>query len=127
MSGKAVELTGKEPTLAEHQPNPVLVAAMAAFFVAMTLAALVFWVLALVLPGGITGAIAFVGPTGIAIVGALHIPTAIVGILLWQWYRRRLPALQRVALEAATLYFGLLVLISIFFNYLAVSFFDSIS
>ena len=113
--------------MAEHTPNPILVLALAAFFTVMTLAALVFWLLALVLPGGIAGAIALAGPTTIAIFGALHIPAAIVGVLLWQWYRHDLPPLQRVALEASALYFGLMVLASIFFNYLAASLLDRLT
>jgi hypothetical protein len=47
-----------------------------------------------------------------------------MGVLLWQWRRHELPVRRRVLLEAATLYFGLAVLFSIFMNYLAVSVLD---
>jgi hypothetical protein len=47
--------------LAEHQPPRVLVALMAVFFAAMTVAALAFWAAAVVLPGGISGVIGLVG------------------------------------------------------------------
>ncbi len=111
----------------EHTPNRALVLAMSGFFAVLSLAALLFWLAALVMPGGINGVIALVGPASVAIFSTLHIPAAIVGILLWQWYRADLAPIHRVALEAATLYFGLAVLISIFFNYLAVTLLDAVS
>jgi hypothetical protein len=45
---------------------------------------------------------------------------------LWQWERHRLRPLTRVALEAATVYFCLAVLVSIFFNLLATTILDRI-
>jgi peptidoglycan/LPS O-acetylase OafA/YrhL len=64
---------------------------------------------------------AALGPEAVATLVALHIPAAIIGILLWQWTRHDLPARKRVLLEAATLYFGLAVLLGIFLNYLLVA------
>lgn len=113
-------------TMAEHVPNRLLVAAMALFFGAMTLCTAAFWLLSVLWPGGPGGLIASIGPTAVAIVGTLHIPAAIVGILLLQWHRRDLPPVLRVVVEAATLYFGLLVLISIALNYMAASLLDLI-
>jgi hypothetical protein len=52
---------------------------------------------------------------------SFHILAAVVGILLWQWQRHRLPKLRRVLLEAATLYFMGAVLLGMFLSYLLVS------
>ncbi|MEM7723386.1 MAG: hypothetical protein AAF376_13565 [Pseudomonadota bacterium] len=111
----------------EHEPSPILVAAMTVFFVGMTLAALAFWVAAAIWSDGLSGLMTAIGPATVTIFGALHIPAAIVGILLWQWRRRAISPTHRVMLEAATLYFGGVVLISIFANYLAVSLLDALS
>ena len=112
--------------MAEHVPPRVLVAIMAAFFTIMSVCALAFWAAAVVVPGGIQGVIGLIGLGIMTIFGTLHILAAITGILLWQWERHRLPPRLRVMLEAATLYFGLAVLISIAFNYLAASLLDEI-
>ena len=108
----------------EHVPPRGLVRAMAAFLIAMAGLALLFWIAALVWPGGIGGLIGSVSLGWMALFVTLHIPAAIVGILLWQWERHSLPAVRRVALEAATLYFMIAVLASIFFNYLAANVLD---
>ena len=112
--------------MGEHVPPPALIALMAVFFAGMSGAALAFWLAVLVWPDGINGVIAFIGLSAMTIFGTLHILAAITGILLWQWRRHRLRPGLRVALEAATLYFGLAVLLSIFFNYLAASLLDDI-
>jgi hypothetical protein len=112
--------------LAEHQPPSVLVALMAVFFAAMTVAALAFWAAAVVLPGGISGVIGLVGYATTTIFGTFHILAAVTGVLLWQWERHRLRPLTRVALEAATVYFCIAVLVSIFFNLLATTILDRI-
>jgi class 3 adenylate cyclase len=102
--------------MAEHVPPRVLVALMGVFFAVMTACALAFWAAAVVVPDGIGGVIGLIGFGVMTIFGTLHILAAITGVLLWQWERHRLPPLLRVALEAATLYFCLAVLASIFFN-----------
>jgi hypothetical protein len=116
----------KGDQMAEHVPPRVLVAIMGVFFAAMAASALAFWAAAVVVPGGPRGVISLVGVGVTTIFGTLHILAAITGILLWQWERHRLPPILRVTLEAATLYFGLAVLISIAFNYLAASLLDEI-
>jgi hypothetical protein len=104
--------------MAEHVPPRVLVALMAVFFAAMAVCR------AGLLGGGGRRARRHFGgdrPCRLGVTtifGTLHILAAITGVLLWQWERHRLPPLIRVALEAATLYFCLAVLVSIFFNYL---------
>jgi len=108
----------------EHTPPALLVALMAAIFWAMAAAALAFWAASAVWPDGITGVIEAIGPTATVLFATLHIPAAVIGILLWQWRRHSLPARRRVMLEAATLYFGLAVLFSIFMNYLATRILD---
>jgi hypothetical protein len=108
--------------MAEHRPPAALVAAMTLFFAAMALCALAFWIAAVFWPGGPGGLSRDLPPGGLAIFAALHIPAAVVGVLLWQWNRRTLPARARVALEAATIYFWAVVLIGLLFNYLAASF-----
>ena len=105
----------------EHTPNPILVRAMAGFFWAMSGAALAFWMAGVIWAGGLRGLMASLGPGAVALFGALHIPAAICGILLWQWRRHAMPLRRRVMLEGATLYFGLAVLFGIFLNYLLVS------
>jgi hypothetical protein len=112
--------------MAEHVPSRFLIALMALFFGVMTLFAATFWVLSVLWPGGPGGLIASISPTAVAIVGTLHIPAAIVGILLLQWHRKDMPPVLRVTVEAATVYFGLLVLISIALNYMAASLLDLI-
>jgi hypothetical protein len=76
--------------MAEHVPPRVLVALMAVFFAAMTVAALAFWAAAVVLPGGIGGVIGLIGFGVMTIFGTLHILAAVTGVLLWQWERHRL-------------------------------------
>jgi cytochrome bd-type quinol oxidase subunit 1 len=69
-----------------------------------------------------------IGLIGIGVMtmfGTFHILAAITGVLLWQWERHRLPPSPK-ALEAATIYFCLAVLASIFFNYLAANVLDRI-
>jgi len=110
----------------EHQPPRVLVWLMAAFFAVMSVAALAFWTASAVSPNGIRGVIVAIGAGTMTIFGTFHILAAISGVLLWQWERRKLPPLLRVALEASTVYFMLAVLSSIFFNYLAASLLDQI-
>jgi hypothetical protein len=107
--------------MAEHTPNPILVRAMTGFFWTMSGAALLFWAGGVVWPGGLRGLMASLGPGAVALFGALHIPAAITGVLLWQWRRHGMPARKRVLLEGAALYFGLAVLFGIFLNYLLVS------
>ena len=68
--------------------------------------------------------IARIGAGATALFAAMHIPAAIVGILLLQWRRPALPRTWRVALEAATLYFGLAVLVSLALNYMLASLID---
>lgn len=108
----------------EHRAPDWLIWLLALFFAAMAVAAVAFWAASAVAAQGVRGVIEMVGPSAIAIFGALHIPAAIVGILLLQWRRPALPAPYRVALEAGTIYFGGAVLVSIFFNYLAVTLMD---
>jgi hypothetical protein len=112
--------------MAEHVPPRGLIALMWLFFGAMSLFALAFWLAALVLSGGVQGVIAAIGLGAMTIFGTFHILAAITGILLWQWERHRLTPRRRVMLEAATLYFALAVLVSIFFNYLAATILDEI-
>jgi len=107
--------------MAEHTPHPILLRAMTAFFWAMSGAALFFWLGGVVWPGGLQGLMASLGPGAVALFGALHIPAAIAGVLLWQWTRHGLQPQRRVMLEGAALYFGLAVLLGIFLNYLLVS------
>lgn len=108
----------------EHTPNRWIVALMAGFLVLMTGAAVLFWGAALIWTGGVRGVMAAMGPGAMALFGSLHIPAAITGVLLWQWYRAQLSPRLRVGLEAATLYFGGAVLLGLFLNFLLVSFFD---
>ena len=105
----------------EHTPNPVLVMLMTLFFWAMSACALAFWIGGVIWRGGLQGLIASLGPGTVAVFATLHIPAAIVGILLWQWKRHGLARRPRVLLEAAVLYFMLSVLIGMFLNYLLVS------
>lgn len=112
--------------MSEHVPNRYLLMALSGFFWAMAAAALAFWIGGLVWPGGLRGLIASLSAGAVAIFLSLHIPAAIVGILLWQWRRHAMPPRRRVMLEAATLYFGLAVLFGIFMNYLMVSLFDDL-
>lgn len=107
--------------MSEHIPNRVLVMLMTLFFVTMSAAALAFWVAGAVWSDGVSGLIASLGPGTVAVFASLHIPAAIVGMLLWQWRRHGLPRRRRVMLEAAVLYFMLSVLIGMFLNYLLVS------
>jgi len=107
--------------MAEHVPPRALIGLLALFLVMMSVSALLFWLAALLAPGGVRSVIEAVGFAAFTVFGALHIVAAITGILLWQWERHGLHPYQRVALEAATLYFGLAVLISIALNYLAAS------
>jgi len=107
--------------MAEHTPNPILLGAMVLFFWAMAGAALLFWLGGVIWAGGLSGLMAALGPGAVALFGALHIPAAICGVLLWQWQRHGMPPRKRVLLEGAALYFGLAVLIGIFLNYLLVS------
>jgi hypothetical protein len=116
----------RERAMGEHVPPRALVALMALFFSVMTLCALAFWLASVVLPGGVQGVIALIGFGVMTIFGTFHILAAITGILLWQWERHRLRPALRVSLEAATLYFGLAVLISILFNYLATTALDGV-
>lgn len=101
--------------------------AMAAFVAVMAAAALAFWCAALVLPGGVRGAIGAMGPGATSLFGALHLPAAIAGLLLWQWRRRRLRPLPRVALEAATIYFWAAVAMGLVFNAIAAGLLGAIS
>ncbi|MFW5655771.1 MAG: hypothetical protein ACOCYW_09050 [Roseicyclus sp.] len=112
--------------MGEHVPPRALIGLMWVFLGAMSLCALAFWLGALVLPEGVPGVIGAIGLGAMTIFGTLHILAAITGILLWQWERHALSPRRRVALEAATLYFGLAVLVSIFFNYLAATVLDRI-
>jgi hypothetical protein len=106
----------------EHRPPRGLVALMAVFVAALAAAALGFWAVSLFWPGG-PGALAAALPRqGVAIFGALHIPAAVAGLLLWQWRRTHLRPALRIALEAAVLYFWAVLLAGIFFNHLAASF-----
>jgi hypothetical protein len=105
----------------EHQAPAALLLLMAGTFWAVAVASLAFWVGGLLWPGGLPALMAALGPEAVATLVALHIPAAIIGILLWQWTRHDLPARKRVLLEAATLYFGLAVLLGIFLNYLLVA------
>lgn len=107
--------------MSEHKPPRALLLAMIAFFWVMSAAALLFWIGGLLGSGGLTGLMAALGPGATATLIALHIPAAVVGILLWQWTRHALPVRRRVLLEAATLYFILAVLLGIFLNYLLVA------
>jgi hypothetical protein len=99
---------------------------MALFFWTMSGAALLFWIGGVLWRGGLSGLMASLGPGAVALFGALHIPAAVVGILLWQWERRAMPTRQRVLLEAGTLYFMLAVLLGIFLNYLLISTMQSV-
>lgn len=112
--------------MSEHRAPEFLIQAMALFIGVMAVAALAFWSFSAILPGGPRAVIAAAGPIAIAIFGTLHIPAAIVGILLLQWRRPMLRRPWRVALEASTLYFGLVVLVGIFFNYLAMTAYDGL-
>jgi hypothetical protein len=112
--------------MGEHVPPRALIVLMWVFFGAMSVAALAFWLAAALLPSGVPGVIGAIGLSAMTIFGTLHIVAAISGILLWQWERHRLAPRRRVLLEAATLYFGIVVLASIFFNYLAASLLDEI-
>ena len=107
--------------MTEHTPNPGLVRVMEAFFWTMAALSLLFWTLGVIWGGGVRGLMASIGPGPVAAFVACHIPAAIVGILLWQWKRHDLPPRRRVALEAATGYFMLTVVISIFLNVLLIS------
>ena len=115
------------PEMPEHQPSPILLILMVGFFGAMAVSALLFWLGALVWTGGIRGLMASLGPGATALFVTLHIPAAIVGILLWQWLRRGLSPLRRVLLEAATLYFCLAVVLGIFMNYVMASLLDTLT
>ena len=106
----------------EHKAPPALLALMAGFLGLMAAAASVFWLAALAF--GIRGAIHGIGPGSASLFFAMHIPAAIAGLLLWQWRRRELRPAIRVALEAATLYFWLAVLLGLLFNLLAASILD---
>jgi hypothetical protein len=107
--------------MSEHKASPFLLRLMTLFFWAMALAALAFWMGGAVWRGGLSGLIATIGPGTVAIFASFHILAAVVGILLWQWQRHRLPKLRRVLLEAATLYFMGAVLLGMFLSYLLVS------
>lgn len=113
--------------MGEHVPHPALVGIMAVFVAAMALAAALFWTLSLLWPGGPGGLVDALDAGAVAVFGALHIPAAVAGILLLQWRRPGLPPTLRVALEAATLYFGLAVLAGLFLNYLLASFLDELT
>ncbi|MBF9057853.1 hypothetical protein HKCCSP123_01535 [Rhodobacterales bacterium HKCCSP123] len=105
----------------EHQPPAALILAMAGVFWLVAAAALLFWLGGLLWPGGLGGLMAALGPGAVATLVTLHIPAAVMGILLWQWTRHALSMRHRVLLEAATLYFCLAVLLGIFLNYLLVA------
>jgi hypothetical protein len=107
--------------MSEHQPPAALLVAMAGVFWAVAAASLLFWLGGLLWPGGLSGLMAALGPGAVATLVTLHIPAAIIGILLWQWTRAGLSPRRRVLLEAATLYFALAVLLGVFLNYLLVS------
>lgn len=92
---------------------------MALIFWAMAAVALGFWVAAAIWSDGLGGLVGALNQAAVAVFAMMHIPAAIIGILLWQWRRHVMPLRRRVMLEAATLYFGLAVLFSIFMNYLA--------
>jgi peptidoglycan/LPS O-acetylase OafA/YrhL len=94
---------------------------MAACVWAMAAAATGFWLGGLLWPGGLPAVIAAAGHATVATFVALHIPAAIAGVLLLHWRRRAMPRLTRVMLEAATLYFGLAVILGMFLNFLLVS------
>ncbi|MDG4647108.1 hypothetical protein P6F26_01505 [Roseibacterium sp. SDUM158017] len=108
----------------EHVPPRALVALMALFLGGMAACALVFWFAALVWPDGIAGLMAYLGPGPVSLFGALHVLAAVTGILLWQWRRTSLRPVARVALEAATLYFGLAVVLGLISAYMAASLLD---
>jgi len=110
----------------EHTPHPVLVILMALVFWAMAAAALAFWAAAAIWSDGLDGLVSALDPATVAVFAMMHIPAAIIGVLLWQWRRHAMPLHRRVMLEAATLYFGLAVLFSIFMNYLAVRMLDTL-
>jgi hypothetical protein len=110
--------------MAEHQPPAPLVAVMAAFLGAMAAASLAFWVAALVLPGGTRAVIGGMGPGVMSLFGALHVPAAIAGVLLWQWRRHGLGPRARTLLEAATIYFWAVILVGLFFGFIATRMFD---
>ncbi|MHA7886107.1 MULTISPECIES: hypothetical protein [Roseicyclus] len=107
--------------MSEHQPPAALLMAMTGIFWAVAAASLLFWLGGLLWPGGLSGLMAALGPGAIATLVTLHIPAAIIGILLWQWTRAGLSPRRRVLLEAATAYFILSVILGIFLNYLLVS------
>jgi hypothetical protein len=108
--------------MAEHVPPRALVAMMALFLGIMAVSALAFWSLSLIWSGGLSGVMAAMGPGLTSLFAAFHIPAAVVAVLLWQWTRRDLSPVLRVALEASVLYFWGAVLTGLFFNYLAASF-----
>ena len=56
-----------------------------------------------------------------------YILILIAGLLLWQWRRRRLRPLPRVALEAATIYFWAAVATGLIFNAIAAGLLGAIS
>lgn len=97
---------------------------MAGFVGAEAIAALLFWMAALI--SGMRGVLDAMGPTLVSLFVALHIPAAIAGILLWQWTRRTLRPAVRVVLEAATLYFGLAVIVGLLVNVMAASLLDAL-
>ncbi len=100
---------------------------MGGFVAIMSAAALGFWSTALVVQGGIRGVIGGIGPGATSLFGALHLPAAVAGLLLWQWRRRGMPPLPRVALEAATIYFWAAVLVGLLFNAIAAGLLGAIS
>ena len=112
--------------MAEHIPPPILLRALELLFWAMAVAALMFWAAAVIWPGGLRGLVEALGAVQVTLFTTAHIPTAIIGVLLWQWQRHHMAPQKRVLLEAATLYFGLAVLFSIFMNYLAATILDDI-
>lgn len=112
--------------MGEHVPPRGLVMAMEVFVAIMGALSLLFWIAVPLTPGGISGVIALVGPLNMGVFGALHIPVAVAGILVWQWRRRKMRPVLRVALEAATIYFCAIVLIGLFFNLLAAQLLDRI-
>lgn len=100
---------------------------MGGFVALMSAAALGFWSTALVVPGGVRGVIGGIGPGATSLFGALHLPAAVAGLLLWQWWRREMRPLLRVALEAATTYFWAAVLVGLLFNAIAAGLLGAIS
>jgi hypothetical protein len=91
--------------MAEHTPNRVITTLLALFLGLMSLAAITIWGMVLILGEGMAGLMGGLGLSLIAVFVALHIPAAIVGVLLWHWVRHDISLANRVLLAGATLYF----------------------